>query len=135
MTLFFLPQRKLTLFFLPQRKLTLTPLWISAWPGLQNQPVELIGQTRVLPIQTSVIMMNPNKPVGHVVNVDVSIEDVDDMAPYPSDDVGDMATPGYGSEGVGQDGFFPQSLASQERFTRSEVRFDSHLMVSSNLPS
>ena len=105
----------------------------SAAPPAQEVPVELIGQTRVLPIQTSVIMMNPNKPVGHVVNVDVSIEDVDDMAPYPSDDVGDMATPGYGSEGVGQDGFFPQSPAPQERFTGSEVRFDSHPTVSSNL--
>ena len=48
------------------------------------------------------------------------------MAHYPSDNVGDMATPEYESEGVGQDGFFPQSPAPQERFTSSEVRFDSH---------
>ena len=95
--------------------------------------MELIGQTRIFPIHTSVIMVNPNKLVGHVENMDVSIEDVDDVAPYPSDNVRDMATPMYGSEGVGQDGFFPQNFAPQERFTRSEVRFDSHPMVSSNL--
>ena len=105
----------------------------SAAPPAQEVPVELIGQTRVFPIQTSVIMMNPNKPVGHVMNMGVSIEDVDDVAPYPSDNVGDMATPGYGSEGVGQDGFFPQSPAPQERFTSSEVRFDSHPLLPDSL--
>ena len=60
-----------------------------------------------------------------MMNMGVSIEDVDNVAHYPSDNVGDMATPEYESEGVGQDGFFPQSPAPQERFTSSEVRFDS----------
>ena len=59
----------------------------SAAPPAQEVPVELIGQTRVFPIQTSVIRMNPNKPVGHMMNMGVSIEDVDDVAPYPSDNV------------------------------------------------
>ena len=105
----------------------------STAPPVQEVNVELIGQTRVFLIHTSVIMANPNKLVGHVEGMDVFIEDVDDVAPYSSDNVWDMTTPMYGSEGVGQDGFFPQSLAPQERFTGSEARFDSRPMVSSNL--
>ena len=105
----------------------------STAPPVQEVDVELIGQTRVSPIFTSVIMANPNRLVGHVENMDVFMEDADDVVPYPSENVRDIATPMDGSEGVGQDGFFLQNFAPQERFTESEVRFDSLPIVSSNL--
>ena len=104
----------------------------SAASPVQGVPMELI-EARISPIHVSVIMTNPNKLVGPVVSMDVSIEDVEDVAPYASDDVRDMATPGYGSEEDEQDGPPLHSLVSQERFSGSEAWLDSCPVVPSNL--
>ena len=72
----------------------------STAPPVQEVDVELIGQTRVSPIFTSVIMANPNRLVRHVENMDVFMEDADDVVPYPSENVQDIATPMDGPGGA-----------------------------------
>ena len=56
----------------------------STAPPVQEVDVELIGQTRVSPIFTSVIMANPNRLARHEESMDVFMEDADDVVPYPS---------------------------------------------------
>ena len=53
--------------------------------------MELIGQTRVSPIFTSVILANPNRLARHVETMEVFMEDADDVVPYPSENVQDIA--------------------------------------------
>ena len=53
-------------------------------PPVQGMDMELIGQARVPPIFTSVILANPNRLARHVETMEVFMEDVDDVVPYPS---------------------------------------------------
>ena len=102
-------------------------------PLVQGVNMELTGQASIPPIFTSVILANPNRLARHVETMEVFMEDADDVVPYPSENVRDIATSMDGPGGVGQDGFFLQNFAPQERFTESEIRFDSLPIVSSNL--
>ena len=74
----------------------------STAPPVQEVDVELIGQTRVSPIFTSVILANPNRLARNVETMEVFMEAADGVVPYLSESVQDIATPMDGPGGAGQ---------------------------------
>ena len=104
-------------------------------PPVQGMDMELIGQARVPPIFTSVILANPNRLARHVETMEVFMDAADGVVPYLSENVQDIATPMDGPGGAGQDGFSFQNFAPQERSMESDIQFNNLPVVSSNLLS